>query len=103
MMLCKESHHHDHRASIALSKWVYLPDGRKQARDLVHELLPCKVRPGGRLDTLKRGNQVSGDIRIIAVPDTATGQQTFPFFDVDDTVLTGPIIEVSKQEAVDLT
>ena len=46
---------------------------------------------------MKNDLQIVRDVLVVAVPNAAACQQTLPLFDVDDTVLTSPIIDVTKQ------
>ena len=54
-------------------------------------------------EMLESGVQVFRNRFVITIPDTSSGQKCFTFLYVNDSVLTCPIVEISKQEAVNLT
>ena len=102
MMLHKKSHHHYNRSGITLPERMHLPDRREKAGKLVNKLLPADAVPVSISQPSKSLIEIFLYPVIIAVPNASACQQLLPFFNIDDAVLAGPFVNVTKQGPVDL-
>ena len=102
MMLHKKGHHHYNRSGIALPEGMHLPDRREKAGKLVNKLLPADAVPASISQPPKSRIEIFLDPVFVAVPNASACQQLLPFFNIDDAVLAGPFLNVTKQGPVDL-
>ena len=102
MMLHKKGHHHYNRSGIALPERVHLPDRRKEANELMDEFFPADAIPSNIFQPLKSLIEIFFYPVIVAVPNASACQQFLPFFNIDNAVLAGPLINVGKQGPMDL-
>lgn len=102
MMLHKKGHHHYNRSGIALPERVHLPDRRKEANELMDEFFPADAIPSNIFQPLKSLIEIFFYPVIVAVPNASACQQFLPFFNIDNAVLAGPLINVGKQGPMNL-
>ena len=103
VMLYEKGHQHDQGPCVALPERVYLPDLREAGYQVADKLLSGELRPVLRQKFLECVLQIPGDILIIAVPYASASQQFFPLLNINDPVLSSPVINISKQKPMDLT
>ena len=81
---------------------MHLPDRREKAGKLVNKLLPADAVPASISQPPKSFVEIFLYPVLIAVPNASACQQLLPLLDIDDAVLAGPFVNVTKQGPVDL-
>ena len=102
MILHKKGHHHYNRSGISLPEGMHLPDWRKEAGKLMNKFFPADAIPASISQPPKSLVEIFLYPVIVAVPNASTCQQFLPLFDIDNAVLSSPLINVAKQASVDL-
>ena len=102
MILHKKGHHHYNRSGISLPEGMHLPDWRKEAGKLMNKFFPADAIPASISQPPKSLVEIFLYPVIVAVPNASTCQQLLPLFDIDNAVLSSPLINVAKQESVNL-
>ena len=66
------------------------------------EFFPADAIPSNIFQPLKSLIEIFFYPVIVAVPNASACQQLLPLFDIDNAVLSSPLINVAKQASVDL-